>query len=349
MILACAINIHVRASDIDIPTINIQHCDNNIDAFLQAICDDIFKKSGEKFIPNNSLIGCGWQSNVYQLKGKNEDLCVKVFKPDRLRRLTNGYDKEHKYFYNITKAEYIDNFLVHIRNPKIENISLPVAAYKFESFFANISRFSGSMQLSELTNNKVILSEEQAKIIIHDILNGQNYLHSSNYSHNDLYPPNIVINTENNGSLRAFIIDANTIHKKNDSKILNSIIKITGYRIWRYINFLTLNSIWPYVNLNQSYYDPEDLRYVTVDEKSDVFATGVIMWELLFGSCPFAGCNLGSMSTSEAILKLDESLDWLRDNNNISKDCKDLLLKLLNPKKSERISSSDAFKHNFLK
>ena len=40
------------------------------------------------------------------------------------------------------------------------------------------------------------------------------------------------------------------------------------------------------------YHAPEIVLYDDFyDEKSEIFAVGVIMWELLFGDCPFGGYN----------------------------------------------------------
>ena len=77
-----------------------------------------------------------------------------------------------------------------------------------------------------------------------------------------------------------------------------------------------------------------------------MFAVGVMMWELLFGECPFAGCKL-NIPAKKAILKLPKCIDELSENKNISDNCKDLLLKLLTPEKEKRISAVDALQHQF--
>ncbi len=351
MLFVHTVNVSVKADDINIPVIEV-YCTENISDFLQEICNDIYKKSSEKFVPNDSPVAHGYHGVVYQLKGEKEDLCVKIFKAD-IKNLRTCDIEEHKYYYKITGTKYSENFLANIKNPKTSNISLPVAAYKSKKFFGNISKFGGFVQLSKITKNIEVLSEEKTKTIIYDILNGQKSLHSTKngevYCHCDLSPYNIVLHCPDNEDLEANIVDAGTIRKNSINKVWNFITLITGYRIWNYINLLTGCRIWTYINVDTGYHDPEDLNYERVDEKSDIFATGVIMWELLFGNCPFAGCNLGKISKSKAIIKLDKSLQWLRDNENISKNCKDLLLKLLSPKKCDRISSSDALKHDFFK
>lgn len=345
VIFSCALSVGVYAAG-DVPVVEVDSC-GEVSSFLRAICDDIYKKSGESFTFDSSSIGSGYHSNVYRLTGSNEDLCVKIFKPGFLR-LTNGYKKEHEYYYDVTGEKYVENFLVRLRDPRLKNISLPVAAYKSPHFFANISRFGGAIQLSELIKDGKALDEKAAATIIRDILAGRELLHSARYSHNDLHSWNVVVRFEDGKYLGASIVDSGNVRKES-GKIWGYIASVTGYRFLRYLNLLTLCKIWPYINLRTGYYDPEDLNCFIVDDKSDVFAAGVMAWELIFGSCPFAGCGLKKEEVSGAMLKLEESREWLRNNKDVSEDCKDLLLKLLAPTKSERISSEEALKHDFFK
>ena len=329
----------------NIPTISIKS--NSLPTFLQAICDDIKIKSNKTFTPNLTPIGSGYHSNVYKLDGEEYDLCVKVFKLGLLR-LTNGYNKEHNKFYNITGQKFEENFLKQLDNKELQNVSLPIVAYKSGFFFANVSKFGGSLQLSKVIKNQIILDEQTTASIIYDILKGLESLHNKNYSHNDLHPWNIVMNFKDGKYVDTNIIDCGNVYKKSN-KIWDRIASFTGYKILRYLNLLTLCHIWPYINLRTGYYDPQDLKFSIVDSNSDIFSTCVIMWELLFGNCPFAGSNLKGISTSKAILNLKDSLKMLEQNKNISNPCKDLLSKLLEPTKEKRISATDALNHEFFK
>jgi calcium-dependent protein kinase len=82
------------------------------------------------------------------------------------------------------------------------------------------------------------------------------------------------------------------------------------------------------------------------DEKSDEWSCGVLMYILLCGEPPFQG------ETEEEIfsnIKKGKYSFRPRQFNNVSESCKDLIMKLLEPNKNERISASNALKHRFFR
>ena len=88
------------------------------------------------------------------------------------------------------------------------------------------------------------------------------------------------------------------------------------------------------------------------NDKSEVFIVGVIFWELIYGECPFAGLKFGGLSFElhkDILNSLPYYLNTVKNDNNLSQNCKDILLKLLNPDPNLRISTSDALKHDFFK
>ena len=261
-------------------------------------------------------------------------LCAKVFKKD-IQSTYEGNMKEHEHYYNITDEKYSENFLIHIEHSSAPNISFPLAAYHSKFLFGNISKFNNCSDLYRLTGNKIILNEKMTAKIICDILKGLKSLHNAKnnkiYCHRDLKPNNVVLNLSNEENLEANIVDAGTIREKENHNNVNSpICAVTGYR------------------------DLEDLKngYTSVDDKTDIFAVGIIMWELLFGRCPFAGPDFNGISTDKIIYgleKLPESLKLLYKNEKVSDNCKDLLSKLLTYEKNDRISAEKALKHSYFK
>jgi calcium-dependent protein kinase len=80
------------------------------------------------------------------------------------------------------------------------------------------------------------------------------------------------------------------------------------------------------------------------DEKCDEWSCGVLMYILLCGEPPFQG------ETEEEIFKKIKKCEYdfsPPQFDNVSKNCKDLIQRLLQPKKQRRIKALDALKHPF--
>ena len=78
------------------------------------------------------------------------------------------------------------------------------------------------------------------------------------------------------------------------------------------------------------------------DYKSDVWSCGVILFILLCGKPPFPGSNEQEIFSkiSRGVIKFSD-----RKWRNISKEAKELLLKMLNKDISQRFSAAEAFAH----
>ena len=80
------------------------------------------------------------------------------------------------------------------------------------------------------------------------------------------------------------------------------------------------------------------------DELSDEWSCGVLMYILLSGEAPFKG------TTEEELFKEIKKCKYnfdLVEFNEVSSACKDLIRKLMEPKKSKRIKAHEALKHPF--
>jgi calcium-dependent protein kinase len=82
------------------------------------------------------------------------------------------------------------------------------------------------------------------------------------------------------------------------------------------------------------------------DEKSDEWSCGVLMYILLSGEAPFKGATDEEIFAK--IKKCQYNFD-LKEFKNVSENCKDLIRKLLEPKKKKRIKAADALKHPFFR
>lgn len=154
-------------------------------------------------------------------------------------------------------------------------------------------------------------SENNARKIIQDLLETLNYLHSQSIVHRDLKPENVLFNKQ--GVLK--IADFGTskfYHKKMHA------VKGTPY-----------------------YIAPEVLQG-NYDSKCDIWSLGVIFYILLCGYPPFNGSNNDKIIAAVKKGKFDFDLPSF---DNVSKEGKDLITKMLTKSPQKRYSVQQALQH----
>lgn len=261
--------------------------------------------------PNDcKIIGKGYTGSVLRI---SDTLCVKI-----------------------TEKKTCPEFPLSIR--KSNNLCVPIEMVMSYSgkYCGYIQRYLSSICLQDFVINGKVFSERDTSYIIYDILKGLELLHNNNYVHRDFYPGNIMVHNQN-GKNSAVIIDFDETQKMNT----------TTKPCFRY----------------NGYHAPEIVLYnENYNEKSEVFAVGIIMWELLFGNCPFGGYNyFGAVvakswdeyqrnshyyhqKVSLALMTLKKSIENVKI---LSTDCLDVLARLLDENRNDRISAADALKHAF--
>lgn len=261
--------------------------------------------------PNDcKIIGKGYASSILRM---SDTMCIKI-----------------------TEKKTCPEFPLSIR--KSDNLCVPIDTFISFSgkYYGYVQQYLNSICLQEFIIKKKVLSEKDTADIIYNVLKGLELLHNNNYVHRDLYPGNIMIHDQN-GKNDVAIIDF------DETQEMNAATK----PCFRY----------------SGYHAPEIVLYDDIyDEKSEIFAVGIIMWELLFGDCPFGGYNyFGAViakswdeyhrnssyyhqKTSSALMTLKDNIENVKD---LSKDCLDLLVEMLNEKRNDRITASDALKHAF--
>lgn len=91
------------------------------------------------------------------------------------------------------------------------------------------------------------------------------------------------------------------------------------------------------------YMAPEMLLHSRYDVKADLWSVGVIAYECIYGRAPYA-----SDSIKDLCEKVKKVLPIEIPANQISPECRDLLLGLLKHNPSGRLSYDQFFKHPFL-
>lgn len=239
-----------------------------------------------------------------------------------------------KYCIKTTKKQD----LINDYNIKSKYICTPIKEYSAKNYNAYLLNYYNGGNLQNLIKCETVLDEREACFIMHDIIKGLSVLHNRGYLHRDFQPGNIMLNTENKQS-RAIIIDLDDIMPKEIC--IDPCFKYNGYHA-------------PEIVIDGTRYS----------EKSEMFSVGIMMWELLFGKCPFAGYSFfGKIvenswddfwkeqtkyekRTQTAIKRVFGDLEF---PNKISLECAQLLMALINPDEKKRITASEALNFSFFK
>jgi serine/threonine protein kinase len=159
------------------------------------------------------------------------------------------------------------------------------------------------------------LKEKYAKKYLKQLSSGLKYLLENKIIHRDLKPQNILVT--NLGD-----------------------IKIADFGFARYFdNDMVIQTICG----SPLYMAPEIMKNKKYDLKSDLWSVGVILYEMLIGHAPFRAKNIFDLM--KQIERNDVKIPM---ETNISDDCRDLLLKLLQKDPEKRISWPQFFTHPWL-
>jgi serine/threonine protein kinase len=144
-------------------------------------------------------------------------------------------------------------------------------------------------------------TEQQASIIVKQIMEGLNYMHQQMVTHRDLKPENILLVSNDPYDLSIRIADLGFAQKFEKDKSMNLVLGTPLYM------------------------SPELIRRQQYNEKVDVWSLGVIVYQLLCGMTPFDAPSLKRIQENICNLpddQLFQDVCW----NSISDDAKDFIL-----------------------
>lgn len=218
------------------------------------------------------------------------------------------------------------------------NLCFPLKVYELQSgkYYGYIQQFLNLYNIQQIIKKRVSLPEREAGSIIQDVLNGLKELHRNGLLHRDMHPANVMLHSQN-GRTKAVIIDFDEIEFANSNT--KACFCYSGYQA-------------PEIVLQNAVYD----------EKTEIFAVGVMFWELLFGYCPFAGYDyfgqhielsweayrVNKVNIEHKIKTAISQINKYKDKlQAISTDCAELLWMMINPNKNERVSVEVALNSAF--
>ena len=252
----------------------------------------------------------------------------------------------------------------------LKNLEHPNIMKVYESFVYDNNYYI----VSELCDQGHLLSKMEklgkmdqivVKFLMGQIFNAVAYLHSKNILHGDIKLENVLLYTTSNRGGRRFTsinqdfnenesltedINKNYGKKKFSLKSKNYIKDMMNYEI----KLIDFGCSKYFVKKNKKkklsgiigtsiYCSPEVIDDL-YDEKCDEWACGVLMYILLCGMPPFYGDYEEEIFDKIKECKFDFSDPAFKK---VSKNCKDLIRKLLEPNIRKRIKASDALKHPF--
>lgn len=199
-------------------------------------------------------IGEGGMAVVYKAKDRllNRYVAIKILRPE--------YVKDEKFVENFRKESQAAAGLSH---PNIVNVY--DVGREGNIHFIVMELIDGK-SLSQVIEEKGRLDYKEAISITKQVASALSLAHKNQIIHRDVKPHNILITSSGTAKLADFGI-AMAVSKES---IAEGKEKIMG---------------------SVHYFSPEQARGVYVDERSDIYSLGIVLYEMLTGKVPFDGDN----------------------------------------------------------
>lgn len=284
--------------------------------FLESVlffeCEEADSKKGWSKVLRISV---DWRLPKYYKPGEvlssGRSQNVHVFKAKRIGTRVNVVIKEVplKNAYDIEEET-----MMHWKHPNI--LTLLDCMYAIQCKYL-VTRLIGGGNLHALMHKEGALCERKAKTIIHQLLQGLHHLHKNDTVHLNITPSNILWE-ESNGCLMVKIWNFDCSKKR----------------------FIERNAV---DNETLDYYPPEHLGGMNYDTKRDIWACGIILYQLLTGNRPFS-----DRLHIRRFLKSISSAYCTKTNlKRHSTAVKDLLSRMLREDPIVRVSAIQALYHDW--
>jgi serine/threonine-protein kinase len=199
-------------------------------------------------------IGEGGMAVVYKARCRllNRYVAIKILKPD--------FTKDLKLIENFRRESQAAASLSH---PNIVNV---YDVGKEGNIYYIVMELIEGQVLSDLIKNEGPMEYHRAVDIVKQIALALSFAHRNHIIHRDVKPHNILITRE-------------------------GAAKITDFGIAKAVNAGTIVGNTGTIMGSVHYFSPEQARGGYVDEKSDIYSLGIVLYELLTGKVPFDADN----------------------------------------------------------
>ena len=199
-------------------------------------------------------IGEGGMSVVYKSKDKllNRFVAIKILKPE--------FIGDHKFIDSFRRESQAAASMSH---PNIVNI---YDVGKEGNIHYIVMELIEGRALSDVIKEQGPMAYPQVISISKQIAAALSFAHKNHIIHRDVKPHNIMMTP-------------------------NGTAKITDFGIAKAVNAATIVDSTDGIIGSVHYFSPEQARGGYVDEKSDIYSLGIVMYEMLTGNVPFDGDN----------------------------------------------------------
>lgn len=202
----------------------------------------------------------------------NRVVCVKILKSE--------FSEDEEFlikFNNEAKAA------ASLNHPNIINV---YDVGKDEDIAYIVMEYVDGRNLKEIIREEGVLEEHHALSIIRQICLALSEAHSKGIIHRDIKPHNIMVNK-------------------------NGIVKVGDFGIARAVSSTTITTAGNVMG-SVYYFSPEQARGGFVDERTDIYSLGIVLYELLIGRPPY-----------DADTPISVALKHLHEEVTIPEDCKE--------------------------
>lgn len=249
------------------------------------------------------LIGVGGMAKVYKATDSllQRDVAIKILK--------DQYAEDEEFVKKFSNEALSAARLTHVNIVSVYDIGEDLIEGKKVHYIV-MEYVDGETLKDKIDRDKVLSNHDIVDYSI-QIAQALNQAHLSNIIHRDIKPQNILMDKY-------------------------GLLKVTDFGIARVSTNATItytSSILGTVH----YISPEQAKGKFVDEKSDLYSLGVVMYEMATGKVPFDADN----SVGIAVMHIqDEPEDPIKLNKNLSPRLNDIIMKLLQKDPQERFKNA---------
>lgn len=246
-------------------------------------------------------IGDGGMAVVYKARCRllNRFVAVKILKPE--------FTKDLKFIENFKRESQAAASLSH---PNIVNI---FDVGREGNIHYIVMELVEGRVLSDIIKEEGPMEWRQATEIVKQMAAALSVAHKNHIIHRDVKPQNILLTED-------------------------GVPKLADFGIAKAVNAATLVGVTGTVMGSVHYFSPEQARGGYVDEKSDIYSLGVVLYELLTGRVPFDGdnpVNVALMHINEEILPPSKIV------SEIPPQLEQVIMKATKKYQTERYSAAD--------